>query len=416
MRAGVAWCASTLAGAAATDTGEMSVADPARVFFKDPSYDGQFARTLAAAIVGAADLGEVFATARRVGTLSGASWHDVWAATAATAKKAADDALAANSRISARSAFLRASEYFRQAYYFIRSNVDDARLQAAYHAHADTFVAATGLMDSHAEHVRIPYQSTTISGYLFAPDATGAARPTLLFPCGYDSTAEAGWVNVPAALERGYNVLNFEGPGQGEALFTQHLYFRRDYEAVLTPVVDWLQTRKEVDAARVGLVGRSFGGYLAPRGAAFEHRLAALVCDPAQPDMGARLPTGFVGRVAGPVVEAQMHFSASRAEFFGARMASHGITAIDDYFAELRRFNMIPDAKGITCPTLIVESENDFAGGSGQELKDAMTAPADLIHLTAGQGADGHCAGLGQEIWNEAVYGWLDRMLQPNRA
>jgi predicted alpha/beta-fold hydrolase len=392
------------------------MADPARVYFKDPSYDGQFARTLAAAIVGSADLGEAWSTARRVGTPSGDSWHDAWTTTAATAKAAADAARSAGSRITARNALLRASEYYRQAYYFIRTDVDGERLQTAYHAHVDTFVAATDLMITHAERVRIPYEGTTIAGYLFATDATGAARPTLLFPCGYDSTAEAGWVNVPAALERGYNVLSFEGPGQGEALFTQHLYFRLDYEKVLTPVVDWLLTRKEVDPARIALVGRSFGGYLAPRGAAFEHRLAALVCDPAQPDMGARLPTGFVGKVAGPVVEAQMRLSGARAEFFGARMASHGLTSIEEYFAELRRFNMLPDAKRITCPTLIVESENDFAGGSGQELKHAMTAPSELIHLTADQGADGHCAGMGQEIWNEAVYSWLDRRLQAKLA
>ena len=66
---------------------------------------------------------------------------------------------------------------------------------------------AAGLMDSPPEPVRIPYEATTLAGYLFAPDATGAARPTVVFPCGYDSTAEAGWVNVPPALQRGYNVL-----------------------------------------------------------------------------------------------------------------------------------------------------------------------------------------------------------------
>jgi predicted alpha/beta-fold hydrolase len=386
--------------------------DPARVFFKDPSYDGQFVRTLTAAMVDAADLGEAWATARRLGSPSGDAWHSAWSAAATGARTAGGAANAAGSRVSARKAYLRASEYFRQAYYFIRTHIDDPRLVAAYHAHVETFIAATELMDHPAEHVRIPYEGTTLSGYLFTPDASGAARPTLLFPCGYDSTAESGWTNIPDALERGYNALSFEGPGQGEALFTQHLYFRSDYEKVLTPVIDWLVRRPEVDPSRVAIVGRSFAGYLAPRGAAFEHRLAALVCDPAQPDMGARLPAGFVGKVAGPVVEAQMRLSGGRAEFFGARMASHGLDTIDDYFAELRRFNMLPEASGIACPTLIVESENDFAGGSGTALRDAMQAPAEVVHLTAAQGADGHCAGLGQEIWAETVYAWLDRTLE----
>jgi dienelactone hydrolase len=176
---------------------------------------------------------------------------------------------------------------------------------------------------------------------------------------------------------------------------------------VLTPVLDWLSARPEVDPSAVTLVGRSFAGYLAPRAAAFEHRVAALVCDPAQPDMAARLPSGFAAKLAAPVVKAQMRISADRAEFFGARMAAHGIDSIDRYFAELRQFNMLDHAPQITCPTLIVEAEHDFAGGSGQTLRDKLTAPAQLVRLTAAQGADGHCAGLGREVWSDAVYSWL---------
>jgi Esterase FrsA-like len=385
------------------------MSDPAKVFLGNPDYDGQLVRTLTAALVDAADLGEALSTARRIDKLDGASWSDAWSRTATVARTAGEAARTTGSRVTARHAFLRASEYFRQAYYFIRSDLDDPRLRSAYRGHVETFSAAAELMDHPAEHVRIPYEETTISGYLFAPDASGAARPTLLFPCGYDSTAEAGWINVPAALQRGYNALVFEGPGQGGALFTQRLYFRADYEKVLTPVMDWVLARPEVDEARVALVGRSFAGYLAPRGAAFEHRLAALVCDPAQPDMGAHLPEGLVGKVAVPVVEMQVRFSGARAEFFGARMAAHGLDSIEAYLSVLRTFNMVPDAAQISCPTLLIECENDFAGGGAQVLRDAMSVPADVMHLTAEQGVDGHCGGPGSELWAEAAYGWLDR-------
>jgi dienelactone hydrolase len=383
------------------------MADPAKVLFRNPSYDGQLVRTLAATAAGSADLGEAMATARRIGKASGTSWYDAWSLTAERARRAGEKAKASGDRVSARNGFLRSSEYYRQAYYFLRSDLDDRRLQDAYQAHVDSFKAAVTLMSHPAEPVRIPYDNTTLVGYLYAPDASGQARPTVLFPCGYDSTAEAAWVNVPAAVERGYNALVFEGPGQGEALFTQRLYFRADFDQVLTPVLDWLLARPEVDPDAVVLVGRSFAGYLAPRAAAFDHRLAALVCDPAQPDMGARLPDGLVGRLAPAVVRAQMRMSADRAEFFGARMAAHGIDDIDRYFAELRRFNMLDQAHLITCPTLLVEADHDFAGGGSQTLRDRLTAPADLVRLTESQGADGHCAGLGQEIWSETVYGWL---------
>jgi hypothetical protein len=150
---------------------------------------------------------------------------------------------------------------------------------------------------------------------------------------------------------------------------------------------------------------------VAPRAAAFEPRLAALVCDPAQPDMGSKIPGGLVGRLAAPVVAAQTRIDKDRAEFFGARMAAHGVRSIGRYFAELRRFTMLAQAPDISCPTLIVEADRDFAGGGGRALADAMTAPAELMHLSSNQGAEGHCGGLGQEIWAEAVYAWLDRTL-----
>jgi predicted alpha/beta-fold hydrolase len=388
------------------------VPNPAKVVYRNPDYDGQLVRTLAAAPVHSSDLGETLAMARSIKRLEGSAWHSEWFALAESAKHSADSSLATGDTTSARNAYLRASEYFRQSYYFVRSNLDDSRLQESYREHVQTFAAAIALMDWRAETVRIPYQDTVLAGYFFAPDDTRTKRPTVLFPCGYDSTAEAGWVNVPAALERGYNALVFEGPGQGEALFHQRLFFRPDYENVCTPVMDWLLARGDVQASSVILIGRSFAGYLAPRAAAFEHRLAALVVDPAQPNLADRLPGGIVAKVAGPVVKAQMRFSQNRREFFGARMAAHGITEINEYFAELRRYNMLEVAHEISCPTLIVECENDFAGGSGQVLKDAMTAPADLVRLRARQGADGHCAGLGQEIWSQTVYGWLSQVLK----
>src|SRR3712207_8614627 len=52
---------------------------------------------------------------------------------------------------------------------------------------------------------------------------------------------------------RGYHCLAFDGPGQGYALFHQKLYFRSDWEKVITPVVDWALTRPEIDGKRIAL-------------------------------------------------------------------------------------------------------------------------------------------------------------------
>ncbi|MBK1787449.1 alpha/beta hydrolase family protein [Prauserella cavernicola] len=386
------------------------MSDPARIYFRDPSFDGQFARTLALAGVHASDPGECFRTARTVRRQRPGDWHRSWTRAAERAARLAADAETAGDPVGAAHAYLRASEYYRQAFYFIRGDLDNPLLHGSYDAHVSTFQDALPHLPHPAHEVAIPYEETTLHAYLFVPPGPPRARPTILLPCGYDSTAEAGWQNVPAALERDYNVLSFEGPGQGEALYRQGLPLRPDFEAVLTPVVDWLLTRPEADPAKVVLLGRSFGGYLVIRGAAFEHRLAGLVCDPAQPRLANRLPTGVVARVALPLLRAQMLLSENRGEFFRARMASHGVFDLETYFAELRRFDTLDDAARITCPTLIVEAENDFTGGDGALLLDALTAPSDLITLTAAEGADGHCGGLGQEVWTNRVYAWLAKL------
>ena len=82
-----------------------------------------------------------------------------------------------------------------------------------------------------------------------------------------------------AALRRGYNVMAFDGPGQGGALHLQKLVMRPDWEAVITPVVDYALTRPEIQPHRIAGFGYSLGGYLLARAAAFEHRLCALILD-----------------------------------------------------------------------------------------------------------------------------------------
>jgi hypothetical protein len=76
------------------------------------------------------------------------------------------------------------------------------------------------------------------------------------------------------------DALTFDGPGQNAALHGQKLYFRPDWEAVITPVVDWLTARTDVDADAIVLHGVSQAGYWVPGAVAFEKRIAAAVADP----------------------------------------------------------------------------------------------------------------------------------------
>ena len=141
----------------------------------------------------------------------------------------------------------------------------------------DSFRRGAALLAVPPEIVRIPYEDSFLPGYYFRAAADVAPRATMILTNGYDGTAEELYfANGAAALERGYNVLAFDGPGQGTMIIDHGVPLRPDWENVITPVVDYLLARPDVDPERIVLVGLSLGGYLAPRAATAEHRLAAV--------------------------------------------------------------------------------------------------------------------------------------------
>ena len=80
------------------------------------------------------------------------------------------------------------------------------------------------------------------------PAGKPGPRKTLIAQTGFDGTGEEMFYSIGrAALERGYNLIIFEGPGQGGALRAQGLHFRHEWEKAVTPVVDFALRQKEVD-------------------------------------------------------------------------------------------------------------------------------------------------------------------------
>ncbi len=391
-------------------------------FIDDQNFDDQFVRTLTAAAKGCADLGEAQAIASRIVPADFDSWTSEWTRTADEVLAGADHSLSIDDPISARKAYLRASEYYRQAFFFSRVDLDDPALHSAYTAHVNAFRAAIPLLPCDTTVVDLDKDGVVVHGYLFRPDDSGQNRPTIIAPAGYDSTAENGYVlAAAAALERNMNCLVIEGPGQGGVLYERRLTMRPDYETVLTPVVDWLLTQAGVDPDKLVLLGRSFAGYLGPRAATAEHRFAALVCDPAQYDFGAalrkRLGEDNWARLqnADPTLEADLAPLIADPEArngYQWRMTAHGVTTLTDYMRELAGFNLVGLAEKISCPTLALAGEGDFAGtGQLQTFTDALTAPVSTHQFTIAEGAGGHCEGSGQDRFEQFVYGWLTGVL-----
>ena len=250
-----------------------------KFLFDDESFSFEALRAAGYASGSGADLGEVLVTCANIPDGDEEAWCREWGALADRIRGTGLAALSAGHRISARDALLRASNYYRTAEFYRRSDPDnDAESARLAGLSRETFAAAAELLDVPARRVAIPYEDTTLPGYLFRADDSGTARPTLVYHGGFDSTLEESYFAIArGALERGYNVLAFDGPGQATTRRLQGLVFRPDWEKVVTPVIDYAAALPEVDERRMVLMGTSFGGYLAARAAAFEHRIAALV-------------------------------------------------------------------------------------------------------------------------------------------
>ncbi|MEQ8349141.1 MAG: alpha/beta fold hydrolase [Sneathiellaceae bacterium] len=391
--------------------------------FDSIDFQQQFWRSLSAVWNGCADIGECFATAGRIADGDIDSWSAAWRATAERVQAGAAESRGRGHRVSARDGYLRATEYHRQAIWFRRDDLDNADLQRGLADLRDCFGAAAALADAPAEQVEIPFEGGSLPGWLHRPDDSGAARPVLLVPGGYDSFAEEMYGMLGrGGVRRGYAVLTFDAPGQGTALIARRLYMRPDFETVVAPVIDWLAAQPGIDPARIVLCGFSFGGYLAPRAAASERRLAALVANPGQVDIG----SGLASRLPPPIAEMwhrgdRAGMDAAFAElfardpmrrfYFRSRMAVHGIDSVFDYCNELQRFTLAGRLGDIACPTLVLDNPGDTVSVVGNAFHDGLTCDKTLVSMVAADGYGAHCQAGATAYMERILFDWLDERL-----
>jgi len=395
----------------------------------DDLLDLQLLRAVGSAPYGGADIGECLAVARRVRGTNLDSWYEAWSAAATAALGTAEQEIAAGHRESARLAYWRASTYFRTAGVMLMGTPLDHRLVESTARQADTFQRGAALLAAPPKLVRIPYQDTTLPGYLFTPEGGQGRRATVILTGGYDGSAEELYfANGAAALARGYTVLAFDGPGQGAALVSQGLVLRPDWESVVTPVLDFVLARPEVDAERVALIGWSLGAHLAPRAASVEHRLAACVADCGSFDLldaaVARMP-GFLRQA----VDAERGLRRAALHRILLRLANrptagwalrrgqlvHGVSDPLEYILALREYSLRGRAGLITCPTLVCSAENDDISASAPQLLAELRCPKKHLIFADAEGAGDHCEVGARTLFHSRMFAWLDPLLRPDQ-
>lgn len=234
---------------------------------------------LGSAPYGGAELGEVDAVGRRLLARVGddAAWFEEWVAMAEAVAEDAEEAASCGRGLTAAGRYLRASSYYHIGERF-RLPKDKTALDA-YRRGVDCFGRYAALVDGPSvERVEIPFEGTSLPGYLAVPAAGGSRVPCVVFFDGLDITKELQFVRgVAELLRRGVACLIVDGPGNGESVRFRGLALRPDYEAAGSAVLDHLSGRPEIDPERVGVMGISLGGYYASRCAARDHRFVACV-------------------------------------------------------------------------------------------------------------------------------------------
>jgi len=351
------------------------------------------------------------------------AWHAYHEA-GVESRTLAEQAAAKHHRVSAREAWLWSADHFSAALRFLDGTVDPERMLGCWQSYATCWSAAAALFDPPVESLEIPYEDTSLTGWFLRVDNSRRRRPLVLLNNGADGLEKSMYVLGGAgALARGYNCLIFNGPGQGDSLWVRKLFFRPDWEKVITPVVDAMVRHREVDPKRIALMGVSQGGYWVPRALAFEHRIAAGIADPGVFDVSEpwlhNLPE-FVRRVldAGDKDQFDQMLkmgTASNARsrmMLRFRMRPYGMTSFFDAFRAVQQYNLNDVAGRIRCPMLITDPEGEqFFPGQAQKLYDALRCPKAMIRFTHEQGAGQHCEVAAPGYRDFRIYNWLDETL-----
>ncbi len=163
---------------------------------------------------------------------------------------------------------LRSGFYWRSAEFFMRVDDPDRKPAREKFLGAVRSVYGAELGDRHA----VPYADGNVSGFLpayrFKPSR---AKSTIVFFGGFDSYIEE-WTSVIVYLrDVGYDVIAFEGPGQGGALDESGLTMTAEWHKPVSAVLDHFALD------RVALIGLSLGGCLVMRAAAFESRVQRVI-------------------------------------------------------------------------------------------------------------------------------------------
>lgn len=398
--------------------------------FADPLHD-QFASWATAWMTsGGADYGEIVAIADAFPEGGDdADFFDAWSRAGDRHLERADEALGSGHTETAQGHLLRAAALYAVAIKPWFGTPVDRRMSEGFAKLTDAFEQAIVLGRRPGERITVPFEDYELpTWFLPATDSEpGEARPVVIAVNGYDGTLPDMYFGIgKSAAERGYHVVMFDGPGQGALLVNQSIPMIPEWDRVVSAVIDSIENRQDVDRGRIAVHGWSLGGHLAPRAAAGESRIAAVIADPAlwgildgmrglvaafgSDELAAALPdlpddaaTAITAKITG---DRGLEWRIVKRGFW-----VHGVDDLQSYIRAVAPFTMTGHIGDIRCPLLGTTTEGDvLAAGAGDFLSKA-DVPTTLLEFTAAEGAAGHCEFQNRWLLNTRVLDWLDETL-----
>lgn len=371
---------------------------------------------------GGSEIGESFTVASRVDEADLDTWESEWKELAERVEMRADECLDNGHEVSAAEHYFRAYTYHRASVGLLDPQ-SDPRFRAGYERGRECFHTGIDCESNPIDRVEIPFENEQLPGYFLPAEGDGEQTKTLVMLGGGDTFVEDTYFMIaPAARKRDYNLLLVDLPGQG-ILPDEGLVFRPDAERPFGAVLDWVTERPEVDPARLGAFGVSFGGYLVPRAAAHDDRIKACVANSIILDFAdvwlannaqwlARLENtpvmDLLPRIARPDLRLVLELMGQYKWRFGADSLEELLTVSEEFSI---------DPSEINCPTLLISGEQEYEdhevfGPWQDEALEAIDHPdSDLKILPTDLGASSHMGAGNLTLMNQIVFDWLDEVL-----
>jgi alpha-beta hydrolase superfamily lysophospholipase len=380
-----------------------------RYFFPSEDMEFGFLFFLGMVAHGGCALGEMLYLAQQVNPKRPETWVEASIEMAERVDARARQSLAGGHKVSARQGLLRASNYHRWATAMLSPRKDRDEWEAQFLQARTLFQEAAALFDPPMEVLQIPFEGAMLPGYFLKPDNDTSPRKTLLVIGGGETFAEDLYFHIaPAALARGYNFATADLPGQG-GLPLEGLTFRTDMDVPMRTVVDALLNRKDIDPDQLAAYGISAGGYIVPRAAAYDKRIKACVANSLLYDLNrvfkaSVLQFGNLFKKHDPMTWYILDMIAWR----------WGASNPLDLMAKNREAKFDPTL--LTCPTLIVIGEGEYAGSKEAQFQQHSGLEAvqheqkDLVITPLDEGAGHHVLGDNLALMSQVVLDWLDKI------